>query len=116
MQVHVAEAAALADAAEAVMLRDCTEAMRFAEAGKVPPMEDKVRWRRDGAYAARLCSQAVDIIFGAAGGGAIYESNPLQRAFRDIHAANGHFGVNWDANAINYGRVALGLPPDQANL
>jgi 3-hydroxy-9,10-secoandrosta-1,3,5(10)-triene-9,17-dione monooxygenase len=116
MQVHVAEAAALADAAEAVMLRDCAEAMRFAEASKVPPMEDKVRWRRDGAYAALLCSKAVDIIFAAAGGGAIYETNPLQRAFRDIHAANGHFGVNWDANAINYGRVALGLPPDSANL
>lgn len=116
MQVHVAEAGALTAAAEAVMLRDCEEATRFAEAGEVPPMEDKVRWRRDGAYAARMCSKAVDIIFAAAGGGAIYESNPLQRAFRDIHAANGHFGVNWDANGINYGRVALGLPPDSANL
>lgn len=116
MQVHVAEAGALIDAAEAVMLKDCAEAMRYAEAGTVPPMEDKVRWRRDGAYAARMCTKAVDIIFAAAGGGAIYESNPLQRAFRDIHAANGHFGVNWDANGINYGRVALGLPPDTANL
>ncbi len=116
LQVHVAEAGALTDAAEAVMLRDCEEAMRFAEAGEVPPMEDKVRWRRDGAYAARMCTQAVDIIFAAAGGGAIYESNPLQRAFRDIHAASGHFGVNWDANGVNYGRVALGLPPDTANL
>ncbi|HXY98548.1 MAG TPA: acyl-CoA dehydrogenase family protein [Stellaceae bacterium] len=116
MQVHVAEAGALTDAAEAVMLRDCEEATAFAEAGQMPPMEDKVRWRRDGAYAARLCGKAVDIIFTAAGGGAIYESNPLQRAFRDIHAANGHFAVNWDANGINYGRVALGLPPDSANL
>jgi 3-hydroxy-9,10-secoandrosta-1,3,5(10)-triene-9,17-dione monooxygenase len=116
MQVHVAEAGALIDAAEALMLRDCAEAARYAEKSEVPPMEDKVRWRRDGAYAARMCTQAVDIIFAAAGGGAIYESNPLQRAFRDIHAANGHFGVNWDANGINYGRVALGLPPDSANL
>ena len=116
MQVHVAEAGALIDAAAALMLRDCDEAARYAEASRVPPMEDKVRWRRDGAYAARMCTQAVDIIFAAAGGGAIYESNPLQRAFRDIHAANGHFGVNWDANGINYGRVALGLPPDSANL
>jgi 3-hydroxy-9,10-secoandrosta-1,3,5(10)-triene-9,17-dione monooxygenase len=116
MQVHVAEAGALIDAAEALMLRDCEEAAGFAEADQIPPMEDKVRWRRDGAYAARMCTQAVDIIFTAAGGGAIYENNPLQRAFRDIHAANGHFGVNWDANGINYGRVALGLPPDTANL
>ena len=116
MQVHVAEAGARIDAAEALMLKDCAEAMSAAEAGRIPPIEDKVRWRRDGAYAALLCTKAVDIIFTAAGGAAIYESNPLQRAFRDIHAANGHFGVNWDANAINYGRVALGLPPDTANL
>jgi len=116
MQVHVAEAGALIDAAQALMLRDCEEAARYAAASQVPPMEDKVRWRRDGAYAARMCTKAVDIIFTAAGGGAIYESNPLQRAFRDIHAANGHFGVNWDANGINYGRVALGLPPDSSNL
>jgi len=116
LQVHVAEAGALIDAAEAMMLRDCAEAMRYAEADQVPPMEDKVRWRRDAAYGARLCGEAVDIIFTAAGGGAIYESNPLQRAWRDIHAANGHYAVNWDANAISYGRVALGLPPDTANL
>ena len=116
MQVHVAESGALMDAAEAVMLKDCAEAMRFAEAGKVPPMEDKVRWRRDGAHAARLCARAVDILFAAAGGGAIYESNPLQRAWRDVHAANGHYALNWDVNGIAYGRVALGLPPDTANL
>ena len=112
LQAHIAEAGALIDAAEAIMLRDCEEAMRFAEAHQIPPMEDKVRWRRDAAYAARMCTSAVDIVFSAAGGGAIYEHNPLQRAFRDIHAANGHFGVNWDANGVLYGRVALGLPPD----
>jgi 3-hydroxy-9,10-secoandrosta-1,3,5(10)-triene-9,17-dione monooxygenase len=116
MQVHVAEAAALVDAAEAMMLRDCAEAMRYAEAAELAPIEDKVRWRRDAAFAARLCTRAVDIIFAAAGGGAVYDSNPLQRSFRDIHAANAHFGVNWDANAITYGRVALGLPPDAPTL
>jgi len=116
MQVHIAEAGALIDAAEALMLGDCAEAMRYAEAGEVPPMEDKVRWRRNAAYATRMCTRAVDIIFTAAGGGAIYESNSLQRSFRDIHAASAHFGVNWDANATTYGRVALGLPPDSPTL
>ena len=70
----------------------------------------------DGADAARLCTKSFDVIFTAAGGGAIYESNPLQRAWRDIHAANAHFGVNWDANGVTYGRVALGLSADSANL
>jgi len=98
------------------MLRDCAEAMRLAEAGEMAPIEDKVRWRRDAAFAARLCTRAVDVVFGAAGGAAIYQANPLQRAFRDIHAAHAHFAVNWDANAITYGRVALGLPPDTPTL
>jgi hypothetical protein len=38
----------------------------------------------------RLCSGAVDVAFQRAGGGALYETSPLQRCFRDIHAAGQH--------------------------
>jgi 3-hydroxy-9,10-secoandrosta-1,3,5(10)-triene-9,17-dione monooxygenase len=112
VQVRLAEAAALVDAAEAIMLRDCDEAMRITEAGVVPSLEQKARYRRDGAYAASLCTRAVDLLFTAAGGGAVYERNPIQRAFRDVHAANAHYMLSWSVNAAIYGRVALGLPPD----
>src|SRR6516165_5524029 len=112
MQVHLAEAAALADAAEAIVLRDCDEATRITEAGVVPSIDQRARYRRDGAFAATLCTRAVDLLFAATGGNAIYEMNPIQRAFRDIHAANAHYMLNWDVNGAVYGRVALGLPPD----
>jgi 3-hydroxy-9,10-secoandrosta-1,3,5(10)-triene-9,17-dione monooxygenase len=112
IQVHLAEAAALADAAEAIALRDCDEAMRITEAGVVPSIEQRARYRRDGAFAATLCTKAVDLLFTATGGGAIYQRNPIQRAFRDAHAANAHYHLNWDVNGAIYGRVALGLPPD----
>jgi 3-hydroxy-9,10-secoandrosta-1,3,5(10)-triene-9,17-dione monooxygenase len=112
LQVHLAEAAALADAAEAIVLRDCDEATRITEAGIVPSIEQRARYRRDGAFAATLCTRAVDLLFAASGGGAIYERNPIQRAFRDVHAANAHYVLNWDVNGAVYGRVALGLPPD----
>jgi 3-hydroxy-9,10-secoandrosta-1,3,5(10)-triene-9,17-dione monooxygenase len=112
IQVHLAEAAALADAAEAIALRDCDEAMRITEAGVVPSIEQRARYRRDGAFAASLCTKAVDLLFTATGGGAIYQRNPIQRAFRDVHAANAHYHLNWDVNGAIYGRVALGLPPD----
>ncbi|MBV9199669.1 MAG: acyl-CoA dehydrogenase, partial [Alphaproteobacteria bacterium] len=112
IQVHLAEAAALADAAEAIALRDCDEAMRITEAGVVPSIEQRARYRRDGAFAATLCTKAVDLLFAASGGGAIYQRNPIQRAFRDVHAANAHYHLNWDVNGAIYGRVALGLPPD----
>ena len=114
MQVHLGEAAALADAAEAIVLRDCDEATRITEAGVVPSIEQRARYRRDGAFAATLCTKAVDLLFAATGGAAIYERNPIQRAFRDVHAANAHYTLNWDINGAVYGRVALGLPPDVA--
>jgi 3-hydroxy-9,10-secoandrosta-1,3,5(10)-triene-9,17-dione monooxygenase len=112
IQVHLAEAAAMADAAEAIVLRDCDEATKITEAGIVPSIEQRARYRRDGAFAASLCTKAVDLLFTATGGGAIYERNPIQRAFRDVHAANAHYVLNWDVNGAVYGRVALGLPPD----
>ncbi len=112
LQIRVAEASALADAAEAIVLRDCGEATRMTEAGIVPSLEQRARYRRDGAYAATMCTRAVDLLFTATGGGAIYAQNPIQRAFRDVHAANAHYVLSWDINAAVYGRVALGLPPD----
>ena len=112
LQVHLAEAAASADAAEAIALRDCDEATRITEAGVVPSLEHKARYRRDGAFAATLCTRAVDILFSASGGSAIYAQNPIQRAFRDVHAANAHYTLTWDVNGAIYGRVALGLPPE----
>ena len=111
LQMRLAEAATLVDAAETVMLKDCDEAMAIATSGRAFAMEDRARWRRDGAYGAQLCARAVDIVFAGAGGGAIHENHPLQRALRDVHAANGHIGVNWDLNGGIYGRVALGLEP-----
>jgi 3-hydroxy-9,10-secoandrosta-1,3,5(10)-triene-9,17-dione monooxygenase len=112
LQIRLAEATALADAAEAIVLRDCDEATRITEAGIVPSLEQRARYRRDGAYAAMMCTRAVDLLFTATGGGAIYAQNPIQRAFRDVHAANAHYVLSWDINAAVYGRVALGLPPD----
>jgi 3-hydroxy-9,10-secoandrosta-1,3,5(10)-triene-9,17-dione monooxygenase len=112
VQVHVAEAAALADCARAVMLADCDEATSIVAAGKVPDLEHRARYRRNGAFAASLCTKAVDLLFTTTGGGAIYARNPLQRAFRDVHAANAHYVLSWDINGAMYGRVALGLPPD----
>jgi len=112
LQVHLAEAGAIADAARAILLADCEEATRTVAEGQVPSLEQRARYRRDGAYAATMCTRAVDVLFTATGGGAIYARNPLQRAFRDVHAANAHYVLNWDINGAMYGRVALGLAPD----
>jgi len=112
MQLRLAEAATLIDAAETLMLKDCGEATNIAEEGRSASIAEKARWRRDGAFAVRLAVRAIDILFTGAGGSAIVETHPLQRALRDAHAAQGHIGLNWDLNGTMYGRVALGLDPE----
>ena len=112
VQIHIAEAKSCIDTAELIMLEDCAEAMRIAQAGEAPDIETKARFRRNGAFSVSLCTRAVDSIFRLSGGGGLYRKNPVQRAFRDAHAIAAHIAFNTDAAGTTYGRVALGLPPD----
>jgi len=116
IQSRVAETGAQVDAARLLLLSGFGESLRLAEAETVPSVADKLRWRRDGTYAAVLASTAGTSLFRAAGGNAIRLSNPMQRHMRDINAAMGHFHVNWDANSAAFGRVAMGLAPDNPNI
>ena len=74
-------------------------------------VEQSFRSSRDAAYIAKLCVEAIERIFLASGGSANYESNPLQRYWRDIHAMAAHAALNFDNAAKNFGRVELGIPP-----
>ena len=74
------------------------------------------RWRRDGAFSCQMCVRAIDALFAAGGGSALYESNPLQRAFRDVHAAASHISMSFDVAGTTYGRALLGLDSDNPTL
>jgi 3-hydroxy-9,10-secoandrosta-1,3,5(10)-triene-9,17-dione monooxygenase len=116
LQMKVAEASACIDAARLLLRNGCNAAQAIAERGQMPDLMTKVTWRRDGAFAAQLCQRAMDVIFKSAGATGLYDEQPLQRAFRDLHAANAHITMMWDAQATTFGRVALGLPCDNATL
>ena len=112
IHVKVAEARAAVATARRIYLGNGDEAMAIAEGGALPDAEARARYRAEGAYAAKLCCQAVDTITAASGGGGIYDRNPLSRVFRDIHAGTAHITQTWDPNAITYGRLSLGLETD----
>lgn len=115
VQARVAEAAASIDAARRVLIGNCADIMTNAARPTAPSLQEKVRLRRDAAFAAQLCRRAVDLLFDASGGSALFLSHPAQRSLRDIRAACAHITLNWDAAASIYGRVTLGhcadLPP-----
>ena len=115
-QLRLGEAASAVEAAELMLITNCEAAMQAAEASRVPTMEEKIRLRRDGAYAARLATHAVDLLFEAGGGEFLYEDKPIQRIFRDAHAAQNHYALTWDVAASAAGKFMLGIAPDIATL
>jgi 3-hydroxy-9,10-secoandrosta-1,3,5(10)-triene-9,17-dione monooxygenase len=116
VQIRLAEAAACVDTARLLMRSNCNDAQAIAERGQIPDLMTKVKYRRDGAFASDLCVRAVDTLFIASGGAGLFDSNPIQRSFRDIHAAAAHISLTWDVAAAIYGRTALGLSPDAPTL
>ena len=111
VQVKVAEAGALIQAARLLSHANIREAEQIAQSGRQPSVEEKVCWRRDGAYAAQNCVKSIQLLQSVIGAAGNYLSNPFQRRFRDLHAAAGQIQVNFDINGAEFGRVALGLEP-----
>jgi 3-hydroxy-9,10-secoandrosta-1,3,5(10)-triene-9,17-dione monooxygenase len=115
-QIRLGEATAYARASRLIQLANCREAQAAIEAGEVPDLKTKARYRLEGAYAVDWAVRAVDVMFGLAGAGGLYESGATPRAFRDAHAVKQHFSFNTDIASTTYGRVALGLPGDNPTL
>lgn len=111
VQMRAAEASALIDAARLLMVRDLAEASATATRGEAIGIDVRLRNRRDQAFCVRLLVQAIDALFLAAGGQGLFLDQPLQRAWRDAHAAACHISLNWDSTGSMYGQSMLGLEP-----
>jgi 3-hydroxy-9,10-secoandrosta-1,3,5(10)-triene-9,17-dione monooxygenase len=116
IQIRLGEAAAEVWAARSIMRQDCQEIFATARRREMPTLDDRARYRRDQAYVAKLCVQAVNRLFEASGGNALFDASPLQRFHRDIHAASHHFSLSWDGVAEQYGRVRLGQSLDSLDV
>ena len=110
VQARIAEAAACVEFAEVVMRHDWREFFDELERGNYPGVETKLRWKRNAAFSTQLAVRAIDTLMPAAGAAGLQLSQPLQRHFRDIHAASTHIALTWDVHAVAYGQSALGLP------
>lgn len=79
------------------------------------PVERRASLRLAACHASREATAAVELLYNAAGAGAIRDAEPLQRMFRDVHVASQHAMVA-DAVTVLTGRVRLGLDTDLASL
>jgi 3-hydroxy-9,10-secoandrosta-1,3,5(10)-triene-9,17-dione monooxygenase len=106
---RLAESSADTNAAELVLL---DAARRLDEMAATPQEQldpvDVATIHRDAAYGVRLCARAVDRLYEASGGSSLQRDEPMQRIWRDVHAARSHAILTWDAAATNYAAAVLG--------
>jgi alkylation response protein AidB-like acyl-CoA dehydrogenase len=111
MHARVAEASAMIDSGDLLYKRSYRETIDKILAGEVPSLEFRARSRRDQGYCVKQAKAAVGLLVDAVGGRGLFESNHVQRSFRDLQAVSGHIVASWDVAAYSYGQMALGGPP-----
>ena len=108
VQHRVSTAAVKIESARLMLRTDALAAQAEANSHVIPDMQQKLRYKRNAAYAATLCMEAVDALHTVTGATGIYQSYPLERIFRDAHALGAHISLNFDAQAPAWGLAALG--------
>jgi 3-hydroxy-9,10-secoandrosta-1,3,5(10)-triene-9,17-dione monooxygenase len=108
-QMVAAQAAALIDEARVVLHRNFDEMMTKVKAGQELTLERRLRFRYDSSQAVVKSVAAIDLLFTASGGRAIFTDSAIGRFFLDVHAARAHYANNPDKPGRNWGGTQLGL-------
>ena len=115
IQAEVARAEATLGAARAFLAETVGGAWERAQTAGAIEIRERARLRLAATHATLASACAVDLVYGAGGGTAVYAASPLQRCFRDIHVATQHVMVA-PATLELAGRILLGLEADIAML
>ena len=110
VQADVARAEVLLGSARSYLFSMISELWEELAAGAAASMRRRAMVRLACAYAAQASAQAVDLMYNAAGGTAIFETGRLERCFRDVHVSTQHIATS-SSNYEVGGRVLLGLDP-----
>jgi alkylation response protein AidB-like acyl-CoA dehydrogenase len=113
VQARVAEAEAILSAARAYVQAAVGDLWMRAGQGNSDLDEAIVQARLAIAHGMHEAARSVDIVFHAAGTNAVYERNPLERHFRNIHVAVQHAAA-LPVHMESAGKALLGLRPTDA--
>ena len=113
VQARVAEAEAILSAARAYVQAAVGDLWERAAQGENDLDAAVVQARLAITHGMHEAVRCVDLIFHAAGTNAVYERNPLERHFRNIHVAVQH-AAGLPAHMEAAGKALLGLRPTDA--
>src|SRR5215831_5695551 len=110
VQTRLAEAEAILNAARAYVVGSVGALWEEVCVGASDPSLAIAQARLAIVHAMNEAVRSVDLVFHAAGTNAIYNRNPLERYFRDIHVAVQH-NAAFPAQYESAGKVLMGLRP-----
>jgi 3-hydroxy-9,10-secoandrosta-1,3,5(10)-triene-9,17-dione monooxygenase len=104
---RLAESSAEVYAARLLLERTASDIDARLAAGRDPEPTWYAQVSRDTAFVATLAARATQRVFEASGGGALHDSEPIQRIWRDVNAGRAHALLNWDSAAENWASATL---------
>jgi alkylation response protein AidB-like acyl-CoA dehydrogenase len=107
-QIAVARAEALVRSARAFLFDALAHLTNEIEASGSANMQTRANLRLACTHAALNAGRVVDLMFETGGATSVYASCPLDRCFRDVHAAMQHLALS-ETSLELAGRVLLGL-------
>jgi len=110
VQIKVARARCLIDAARQLLRESAIAFQAAAERNEVPDLATKLRFRAQSAFAVNQSREAVETLWSCYGAQGLYTRDPLQRHLRDVFAISQHFSFNFDIAGAAFGLHALGGP------
>jgi alkylation response protein AidB-like acyl-CoA dehydrogenase len=115
VQAELARAEGVLRAARGLLVETLERGYARAEQGAGIDTDDRLSVRLAATHATRSAAAVVDTCYELGGGSSIYARSPLQRRFRDVHAATQHMLVSPSTLEL-VGRLLLDLPTDTAQL
>lgn len=108
-EVHLVlgKAAADVDAAATVVRTALTE-VEAALTAEGLTLEQRVRGRRNVAWAGQMAAGALSSVYEIAGARSLFRGDPLEQSYRDGIAASHHFHLSWDRLYVGYGELMMG--------
>ena len=111
VQMRIAEAEAMVSGARAYIMSAVRAALEAIASHAADPSREIAQARLALTHGMHEAVRATTLVFHAAGTNAVYEKNPLERYFRDVHVAVQH-AMGRPENIEDAGKALLGLRPE----
>ncbi|WP_246050009.1 acyl-CoA dehydrogenase family protein [Aquibacillus sediminis] len=109
---QIANAQLKIDSAELHLFRAVDMLDNYAAEGKTMTTDEVVRVKADFGYVNQLCKEAIELLVAGAGSRFAYNTNPLQRVYRDFMTMHLHGFITPSSLVETYGRVLCGQEPN----